>query len=176
MMLRFQHKIIIAFLLFILLPIIILGFGSYKISTMTLQQKISNQTVQTLKAIDRNVVASVSKVNTFSDYVISSSEIQTFLDLDTHETKSLYAFYQGQQAIAGILHGNSEIDDFILYSNSGNVNHLKNTQIPEFETFHSSLFYQQILQEKGRPVWLTPSKKDLFYQDKSLSLYARPGC
>lgn len=164
-MLRFQHKIIIAFLLFILLPIIILGFVSYKISSTTLQQKISNQTVQTLKAVDRNVVASVSQVNIFSDYVISSSEIQTFLDLDTNETKSLYDFYHGQQAIAGIMHGNSEIDDFILYSNRGNVIHLKNNQVPAFDTFYSSLFYQQILREKGRPVWLAPSENDLFHQD-----------
>nr|WP_263324425.1 sensor histidine kinase [Neobacillus sp. Marseille-Q6967] len=164
-MLRFQHKMIIAFLLFILLPIILLGFISYKISSATLQQKISSQTVQTLKAIDQNVVASVSQVNTFSDYVLSSSEIQTFLDIDTGETKSLYDFYHNQQAIAGIMHGNSEIDDFILYSNSGNVIHLKNNQVPAFDTFHSSLFYQQISQEKGRPVWLAPSENHLFHQE-----------
>lgn len=162
-MLRFQHKMIIAFLLFILLPIIILGFVSYKISSSTLQQNISNQTVQTLKAVDRNVVASVSEVNTFSDYVISSSEIQDFLD--TNDTDTLYDFYNNQQAIAGIMHGNSEIDDFILYSTYGNVIHLKNTQVPEFETFYSSLFYDQISKEKGRSVWLTPSENGPFQQD-----------
>jgi two-component system sensor histidine kinase YesM len=163
-MLRFQHKMIIAFLLFILLPIIILGFVSYKISSTTLQEKISNQTVQTLKAVDRNVMASISEVNAFSDYVISSGEIQSFLR--TNDKTSIIEFYNKQQAIAGMMLGNSQIDDFILYSESGSATHLKNTQIPTFESFKISPFHNQILQEKGRSVWLTPSEIYPLNQDR----------
>jgi two-component system, sensor histidine kinase YesM len=167
-MLRFQQKMIIAFLLFILLPIIILGFVSYKISSTTLQQKISNQTVQTLKAVNRNIVASVSEVTAFSDYVISSGDIHSFLR--TNDTTSIIDFYNKQQAIAGIMHGNSQIDDFILYSKSGSATHLKNTQIPSFDTFQASPFYQQIAQVKGRSVWLPPSENHPFNQDKRFVL------
>ncbi|MBT2695975.1 sensor histidine kinase [Bacillus sp. ISL-40] len=167
-MLRFQQKMIIAFLLFILLPIIILGFVSYKISSTTLQQKISNQTVQTLRAVNRNIVASVSEVNAFSDYVISSGEIHSFLR--TNDRTSIIEFYNKKQAIAGIMHGNSQIDDFILYSKSGSATHLKNTQIPSFKTFQASLFNHQILQEKGRSVWLTPSEIHPFNHEKRFVL------
>jgi two-component system, sensor histidine kinase YesM len=167
-MLRFQQKMIIAFLLFILLPIIILGFVSYKISSTTLQQKISDQKVQTLKAVNRNVVASVSEVNAFSNYVISSGEIHSFLR--TNDRTSIIDFYNKQQALAGIMHGNSQIDDFILYSKSGSATHLKNTQIPSFKTFQASPFHHQIMQEKGRPVWLTPSEIHPFNQDKRFVL------
>jgi len=166
-MLRFQQKMILAFLLFILLPIIILGFVSYKISSTTLQQKISSQTVQTLKAVDRNVMASVSEVDAFSDYVISSGEIQSYLN--TNDQTSMIDFYNKQQAVAGMMLGNSQIADFILYRESGGATHLRDTQIPAFEKFRSSPFYQQIIKEKGRPVWLTPSEDQPFTQDKRFS-------
>ncbi|MBM7654523.1 cache domain-containing sensor histidine kinase [Neobacillus cucumis] len=166
-MLRFQHKMILAFLLFILLPIITLGFVSYKISSTTLQQKISNQTVQTLKAVDRNVMASVSQVNAFSDYVISSSEIQSYLS--TNDTTSMIDFYTKQQAVAGMMLGNSQIADFILYRENGGATHLRDSEIPSYGRFKSSSFYRQILQEKGKPVWLTPSEQQQFNENKKSS-------
>ncbi|MED4225308.1 sensor histidine kinase [Neobacillus cucumis] len=166
-MLRFQHKMILAFLLFILLPIITLGFVSYKISSTALQQKISNQTVQTLKAVDRNVMASVSQVNAFSDYVISSSEIQSYLS--TNDTTSMIDFYTKQQAVAGMMLGNSQIADFILYRENGGATHLRDSEIPSYGRFKSSSFYRQILQEKGKPVWLTPSEQQQFNENKKSS-------
>ncbi|ULT56645.1 sensor histidine kinase [Neobacillus drentensis] len=166
-MLRFQQKMIIAFLIFILLPIIVLGFVSYKISSTTLEQKISNQTVQTLKAVDRNVMSSVSEVDAFSDYVISSGEIQSYLS--TNDTTSMIDFYNKQQAVAGMMLGNSQIADFILYREGGGATHLRDTQIPTFQKFRSSHFYRQILKEKGRGVWLTPSEHQPFTQDNRFS-------
>jgi two-component system sensor histidine kinase YesM len=113
-------------LLFVLLPIVILGLVSYVISSFTLQQNISNQTVQTLKALDRNLSSALLEVNSFSDYVISSSEIQSFLK--TNNTTSIYEFYNKQQAIAGTMYGNSQVDDFILYRETGDV--VKKPQSP----------------------------------------------
>ncbi|PLS04274.1 cache domain-containing sensor histidine kinase [Neobacillus cucumis] len=166
-MLGFQQKMIIAFLLFILLPIIILGFVSYKISSAALQEKISSQTVQTLKAVDRNVMASVSEVDAFSDYVISSGEIQSYLS--TNDQTSMIDFYTKQQAVAGMMLGNSQIADFILYRESGGATHLRDTQIPTYQEFRSSSFYRQILKEKGGAVWLTPSEHQPFTQDNRFS-------
>lgn len=77
-MIKFQHKLIIAFICFVLIPIIILGIVSYKISSTTLQKNISEQMIQTLKAVDRNLLAAVSEVDSFSDYVVSSSAIQDY--------------------------------------------------------------------------------------------------
>ncbi|KMY50979.1 cache domain-containing sensor histidine kinase [Peribacillus loiseleuriae] len=164
----FQKKIIVAFLLFVILPIVILGFFSYRISSQTLQQKISNQTVQTLKALDRNLLTSISEMNTFSDYVISSGEIQSFLK--SKKTTSIFEFYNKRQAIAGIMHGNTQLNDFILYQDNGDVVHMKNTSIPTFETFNSSSFYQLMMQERGRPVWLLPSENASLFQGDGLWL------
>jgi two-component system, sensor histidine kinase YesM len=164
-MLRFHHKMIIAFVIFVLIPILLLGFISYKISSITLQQNLSNQAVQTLKAVDLNILAAVSKVNTFSDYIISSSEIQTFLN--TNDTSSIYEFYNKQHAIAGAMYGISQIEDFILYNREGEITHIKKTDIPSLETLKSNRFLDRVIEQKGSSLWLTPYENEkLFLQDK----------
>ncbi|MGM7723214.1 cache domain-containing sensor histidine kinase [Metabacillus sp. Hm71] len=171
-MLRFQHKMITAFVLFVLLPIIILGIISYAISSATLQQNISNQTVQTLSAVDRNLLAAVSEVDSFSDYVISSSEIQSYLS--TNDTTSIYEFYNKQQAIAGTMYGNSQIDDFILYRQDGNVTHITHADVPTLETLKSSWVFDQVIKQKGSPLWLTPyENKNLFPQEEYMLTQVR---
>lgn len=164
-MLRFHHKMIIAFVFFVLIPILLLGFISYKISSDTLQQNLSNQVVQTLKAVDLNILAAVSKVNTFSDYIISSSEFQTFLN--TNDTSSIYEFYNKQQAIAGAMYVNSQIEDFILYNKEGEITYIKKTDIPSLETLQSNKFLGRVIEQKGSPLWLTPyENQKLFLQDE----------
>ena len=171
-MLRFHHKIIVAFVCFVLIPIIILGIISYKISSTTLQKNISEQSIQTLTAVDRNLLAAVSEVNTFSDYVVSSTAIQEYLS--TNNTYSIYEFYSDQQAIAGTMFGNSQIDDFILYTLDGNVTSYKNSEAPIRQTLRSTLFLEWVLQQKGRPLWLTPYENQyLFSQNGYVLTQAR---
>ncbi|GKU82129.1 sensor histidine kinase [Niallia sp. NCCP-28] len=161
-MLRFQHKMIIAFVLFVLLPILLLGFISYKISSGTLQRNVSNQTIQTLRSVDKNLLAVISEINSFSDYVISSSEIQSYLN--TNNTSSIYDFYSKQQEITGAVYGNSQISDFILYSNDGNVTHINSNEIPTLKALQSSELFDYFFKKKGSPLWLTP------YENKQFNL------
>lgn len=168
-MLKFQHKLIIAFICFVLIPIIILGIVSYKISSTTLQKNISEQMVQTLKAVDRNLLAAVTEVNSFSDYVVSSSAIQDYLN--TQNTSSIYEFYSDQQEIAGKMYGNSQIDNLVLYRHDGYVITFTDDMVTSLDDLRSNLFLDKLLQEKGRPVWLTPYENQnlIFSQDYILT-------
>lgn len=171
-MLKFQHKLIIAFISFVLIPIIILGVVSYKISSTTLQKNISEQMIQTLKAVDRNLLAAVSEVNSFSDYVVSSTAIQDYLN--TQDTSSIYEFYSDQQEIAGRMYGNSQIDNLVLYTNGGNVITYTDDRVTSLDTLRSSLFLDQVLQQKGRPVWLTPyENQNLFFSQDYILTQSR---
>lgn len=161
-MIKFQHKVIIAFICFVLIPIIILGVVSYKISSTTLQKNISEQMIQTLKAVDQNLLAAVSEVNSFSDYVVSSSAIQNYLN--TQNTSSIYEFYSDQQEIAGKMYGNSQIDNLVLFTLDGNVITYTDDKVTSLDALRSSLFLDEVLQQKGRPVWLTPyENQNLFF-------------
>ncbi|MEK3990224.1 sensor histidine kinase [Robertmurraya sp. FSL R5-0851] len=168
-MLKFQHKLIIAFICFVLIPIIILGIVSYKISSTTLQKNISEQMIQTLKAVDRNLLAAVTEVNSFSDYIVSSSAIQDYLN--TQNTSSIYEFYSDQQEIAGKMYGNSQIDNLVLYRHDGDVITFTDDMVTSLDDLRSNLFLDKLLQEKGRPVWLTPYENQnlVFSQDYILT-------
>lgn len=168
-MLKFQHKLIIAFICFVLIPIIILGIVSYKISSTTLQKNISEQMIQTLKAVDRNLLAAVTEMNSFSDYVVSSSAIQDYLH--TQNTSSIYEFYSDQQEIAGKMYGNSQIDNLVLYRHDGYVITYTDDMVTSLDDLRSNLFLDKLLQEKGRPVWLTPYENQnlIFSQDYILT-------
>jgi|GEM_PF-2755436 two-component system sensor histidine kinase YesM len=171
-MIKFQHKLIIAFICFVLIPIIILGIVSYKISSNTLQKNISEQMIQTLKAVDRNLLAAVSEVNSFSDYVVSSSAIQNYLN--TQSTYSIYEFYSDQQEIAGKMYGDSQIDNLVLYMNDGNVITYTNDMVTSLDALRSSLFLDKVLQQKGRPVWLTPyENQNLFFSQDYILTQSR---
>jgi two-component system sensor histidine kinase YesM len=171
-MLKFQHKVIIAFICFVLIPIIILGVVSYKISSTTLQKNISEQMIQTLKAVDRNLLAAVSEVNSFSDYVVSSSAIQNYLN--TQNTSSIYEFYSDQQEIAGKMYGNSQIDNLVLFTLDGNVITYTDDKVTSLDALRSSLFLDEVLQQKGRPVWLTPyENQNLFFSQDYILTQSR---
>ncbi|OAS87973.1 MULTISPECIES: sensor histidine kinase [Metabacillus] len=171
-MIKFQHKLIIAFICFVLIPIIILGVVSYKISSTTLQKNISEQMIQTLKAVDRNLLAAVSEVNSFSDYVVSSSAIQDYLN--TQNTSTIYEFYSDQQEIAGKMYGNSQIDNLVLYTLDGNVITYTDDKVTSLDALRSSLFLDEVLQQKGRPVWLTPyENQNLFFSQDYILTQSR---
>lgn len=171
-MIKFQHKLIIAFICFVLIPIVILGIVSYKISSTTLQKNSSEQMIQTLKAVDRNLLAAVSEVNSFSDYVVSSSAIQDYLN--TQSTSSIYEFYSDQQEIAGKMYGNSQIDNLVLYTDDGNVITYTDDLVTSLDALRSSLFLDKVLQQKGRPVWLTPyENQNLFFSQDYILTQSR---
>jgi two-component system, sensor histidine kinase YesM len=171
-MLKFQHKLIIAFICFVLIPIIILGVVSYKISSTTLQKNISEQMIQTLKAVDQNLLAAVSEVNSFSDYLVSSSTIQDYLN--TQNTTSIYEFYSDRQEIAGKMYGNSQIDNLVLFTLDGNVITYTDEKVTSLEALRSSLFLDEVLQQKGRPVWLTPyENQNLFFSQNYILTQSR---
>jgi two-component system, sensor histidine kinase YesM len=171
-MIKFQHKVIIAFICFVLIPIIILGVVSYKISSTTLQKNISEQMIQTLKAVDQNLLAAVSEVNSFSDYVVSSSAIQNYLN--TQNTSSIYEFYSDQQEIAGKMYGNSQIDNLVLLTLDGNVTTYTDDKVTSLDALRSSLFLDEVLQQKGRPVWLTPyENQNLFFSQDYILTQSR---
>ncbi|MFC6602609.1 sensor histidine kinase [Ectobacillus funiculus] len=157
---RFQQKVLIAFLVLILVPIIILGVVSYQVSSSALKEKVGKETLQTLKATNTNLQMVMSEVNSFSNYVIASQEVENFLRYN--QEQSIVNFYSSGQSLAGLLYTQSRLDDLILYSTKGQVYHFRNNTIPSLKEFQQTEFYQKIVSEKGRAVWLSPVHNEIF--------------
>lgn len=150
---------------FVILPIIILGMVSYQISSSALKEKVGRETLQTLQGIDLTLQMVVSEVNSFSDYVIASSDIHNFLK--ANDEQSLVDFYNNSQAIAGLLYGQSKIDDLILYNPQGETYHFKKGSLPPYNQFQETAYYHLLLQGKGRPVWLSSIEHDGIITDST---------
>ncbi len=157
---RFQQKVLIAFLVLILVPIIILGIVSYQVSSAALKEKVGEETLQTLKATNTNLQMVMSEINSFSNYVIASQEVENFLRYN--QEQSIVNFYSSGQSMAGLLYTQSRLDDLILYSTKGQVYHFRNSAIPSLKEFQQTEFYQKIVSEKGRAVWLSPVHNEIF--------------
>ncbi|MFC0470925.1 sensor histidine kinase [Halalkalibacter kiskunsagensis] len=162
---KFQKKILMAFLLFILLPIFILGFVSFHVTSSTLKNKVGDETLQTLNAIDLNLSMVISEVNTLSNYITSSREVQDFIK--HNDEQSLLDFYNHGQAIAGLLYGHSKLDDLVLYSATGQVYSFRRTVTPSFGQFQESEFYNGMVEAEGRPVWLSTVESDKFVKSEN---------
>lgn len=157
---RFQQKVLIAFLVLILVPISILGVVSYQVSSAALKEKVGKETLQTLKATNTNLQMVMSEVNSFSNYVIASQEVENFLRYN--QEQSIVNFYSSGQSMAGLLYTQSRLDDLILYSTKGQVYHFRNSTIPSLKEFQQTELYQKIVSEKGRAVWLSPVHNEIF--------------
>jgi two-component system sensor histidine kinase YesM len=157
---RFQHKILVAFLVFILVPTVILGVVSYHVSSTALKNKVGRETLQTLQAINKNLQMVTSEINSFSNYVLASQEVEDFLKYN--QEQAIINFYSNRQSMAGLLFTQSKLDDLIIYSNKGQVYHFQKSIVPSIEEFQKTEYYDQIINEKGRPVWLSPVDNHLF--------------
>ncbi|MBW5448221.1 hypothetical protein GE107_19415 [Cohnella sp. CFH 77786] len=168
MFLKLQHRMIIGFLLFILLPILIEGWVSYQTSADTLKKNISEQVLQTLKLMDMNLSASISELNWFSDNVVDSPDIQKFLKFK--ENENIADLYNQNLNIKSVMYSNSMVEDFILYTKKETVFHLKSFPSPSLQQLEGSSFFHEIMKENGRPVWLSPAENDLFVPSGKLML------
>ncbi|MEW9109038.1 MAG: sensor histidine kinase [Cytobacillus gottheilii] len=155
----FQRKIIVFFLVFVLVPITILGYISYRISAVTLQETISNQTVQTLHVLDRNLMEAVEEVNHFSDYLISSGDLHSFLLSQNEE--SLIDLYHQRQAIVGVMHANAQIQQMNLYNKEGKLLYQSSD---EFHWNIPEVVLNEMKEKKGGTTWGNPAniQKSLF--------------
>lgn len=151
----FQTKMIIAFVVFVLVPIGVLGYISNRISTDTLQETISSQTVQTLKMLDQSMMAAITEVNNFSDYMIASGDVQSFLT--SSEKENVYELYTKQQAVTGVMYANAEIYQFALYNELEENLYQSNSQVLQEESIVSQPLLHEMKKVRGEPVWQSPS-------------------
>lgn len=168
---KFQQKVFIAFLIFILLPIIILGVVSYHVSSSALKEKVGIETSQTLEAIDTNLQMVMSEINSFSNYVIASQEVGDFLK--NNQQQAITHFYGNRQSMAGLLYTQSKLNDLILYSAKGEIYHFQKNDIPSLEKFKKTKLYEQIVNQKGKPVWQSPVENKIFTGDNLSFIHAR---
>lgn len=163
-------KILMAFLIFIILPLLILGWISYTLSQNLIESKYNEQTELTMKAVGRNIRYILKEANYFSDYYsIIKPDISLILkDLNTYSNNSSKELPSYETEIRRSLLSYSPILSVALYSKTGvratatNIN----SKFISYDQLKSSPVFEEVKQLNGIPKWIGPKEhKELQLND-----------
>ncbi|WP_078552465.1 cache domain-containing sensor histidine kinase [Bacillus alkalicellulosilyticus] len=154
---RLQYKVIIGFIVLVILPIVILGMVSYHTASMMIQEKISEQTIRTLKSTELNILGAISEIDSLSNTAIVSNDVQeTFKKhWDFHANyHDIYERNRIEQALTNLLYINPKIHSVVLFTEKG-LNYQKGLGDPlHVNNTHLKRGIKKAVENDGRPVWL----------------------
>jgi two-component system, sensor histidine kinase YesM len=164
-------KILMAFLIFIILPLLILGWISYTLSQNLIESKYNQQTELTLKAVGRNIRYVLKEANYFSDYysIIKPDISAIFKDLNTYSSNSRKEILPNYETeIRRSLLTYSPILSVALYSNTGVTATASNSssKFISYDQLKASPVFDEVKKLNGIPKWIGPKEhKELQLDD-----------
>lgn len=158
-------KIFGAFIIFIILPLLTLSWGSFTLSQRLIETKFSEQNELTLKAIGRNLRYVLKEANYFSDYYsIMRGEIQGIYkemywrQEPSQETNELNSAFE--RNIRQTVLTYQPIVSAALFSSSGSSYSASNMskKLISFEKLKENPVYDEVLELNGSPKWIGPKE------------------
>ncbi|QGQ99068.1 sensor histidine kinase [Paenibacillus psychroresistens] len=167
-----NKKILLAFVMLIILPLLGVGWLTYSTSQTLIETKYGEQTEITLKAISKNIYYVLKEVNYFSDnYAILNSDIQeTYRVLNTYEDSQIDLRYENgfEAKLRRSFLSYSPIQSVALYANSGatiTASNIYNSLIT-YAQLRLNPVFKEVQQLKGIPLWIAPGEHtELFGKD-----------
>ncbi|WP_042163610.1 cache domain-containing sensor histidine kinase [Paenibacillus gorillae] len=166
-----RPKLMLAFILLILVPMIGLGIVSFLNSETLLEKKYSEQTEISLKAVGGNIKYFFKELEQLSDGNLTSSEVQDTLQYSTlpHDDASTQiAINQAQKEMNRILFQHPAVSYVVLYSNDGTMfrsyrNDPTTFRPITFEQLKQQPLYVETKKLGGRSKWIGP------YEERQLT-------
>jgi two-component system sensor histidine kinase YesM len=159
-----NKKILLAFVMLIILPLLGVGWLTYTASQTLIETKYGEQTEITLKAISKNIYYVLKEVNYFSDnYAILNSDIQeTYRILNTYEDSRIDLRYENgfESKLRRSFLSYSPIQSVALYANSGATITASNIykSLITYEQLRLNPVFAEVKQLKGVPLWIAPGE------------------
>ncbi|CAM5783964.1 cache domain-containing sensor histidine kinase [Brevibacillus borstelensis] len=170
MLRNLRHKLIVAFIGFIIIPLCLLGAVTYVLSQNAIQQRYGEHTEETLKALGRNLQYVLSEIGNVSDAGITSPALQPFLTANsTSQANELLETNEAEMALRRVFFIHPAVQYVALYRLDGRMFKTFRPQgqtIP-YETFIHHPIVGQAIEKNGHPVWIGPYEQpDLSANDK----------
>jgi len=157
-------KLFTAFVGFIILPLLVLGIVAYQIASNMTEERYSQHTELTLRALVHSVDFVFAEMNKVTDSTIASRAIQEALSNtqgseEIHEIDYL-ELNEVQRNFRELLVNHPSVSFafmYTLYNEKINTLFTKGsfTAMP-FETFKQQPIYAKVLERRGLPVWVGP--------------------
>ncbi|WP_139490865.1 cache domain-containing sensor histidine kinase [Brevibacillus dissolubilis] len=162
-MTNIRHRLLIGFLLFIILPLALLGTATFMISQQLLEKRYGEYTEMTLKAISRNIYYVITEINNISDAGITNPAIQKRLSgkgVSGQSPNELLEKNSAEIELGRIFFNHEAIKYVALYKNDGTVYKTfrnENDHI-SYEQLTENPIMDEVTQKNGLPVWVGPSE------------------
>ncbi|MFF2090842.1 sensor histidine kinase [Paenibacillus sp. NPDC058174] len=166
-----RPKLMLAFILLILVPMIGLGIVSFLNSETLLEKKYSEQTEISLKAVGGNIKYFFKELEQLSDGNLTSSEVQDTLQYSTlprDDASTQIAINQAQKEMNRILFQHPAVSYVVLYSNDGTMFRSYRNDPTTFrpitlEQLKQQPLYLETKKLGGRSKWIGP------YEERQLT-------
>ncbi|MDD9269773.1 sensor histidine kinase [Paenibacillus sp. GCM10023248] len=160
-----NKKVFIGFLLFIIIPLFVLGTAVYTVSQQLIEKKYGDLTEVTLQAISRNIYYMFKEANYFSDFWMVKDSIQgIYRTIDEvkpgEEAPSSYDLNTFDTLLRGSILTYSPIQSVVIYNNAGSsfsAGRTSGSALP-WATLAGSTAFEQIKELNGSPLWIGPSE------------------
>ncbi|HIW35203.1 MAG TPA: sensor histidine kinase [Candidatus Paenibacillus intestinavium] len=175
-----QRKLFTAFVCLIIVPLLVLGTIAYQIIANMTENRYSDQTELTLRALLRNVEQVFNEMNKVTDSTIASDAIQEALlnwqNAEIGEINYL-ELNEVQKNFRELLVNHPSVRYAFMYTlQQENVHKLfsKDSFAPlPFETFKELEIYQKVIARDGLPLWIGPYEHTELTGDEQVFTLAR---
>ncbi|MFC4779382.1 sensor histidine kinase [Paenibacillus sp. GCM10023252] len=162
-----RPKLMVAFIFLIVIPMILLGIVSFLNSESLLEEKYSEQTELTLKAVGGNIRYFFRELDQLSDNSLSSAEVQDTLKYSTFsrdDASTLIAINQAEKEMTRILFQHPAVSYVVLYARDGTMfrafrNDPTTFKPIAYELLKEHKLYQEVMKLGGRPLWIGPHEQ-----------------
>lgn len=154
----------LAFISLIIIPMIGLGIFSFMNSESLLEEKYSEQSEITLKAIGGNISYFFREMDQLSNGNVISSEVQSTLkhnDLSSAAPSSLIQINRAEKEMSRILFQHPAVSFVVLYSSDGTRftsyrNDPTTFEPISFGDLQQNPLYYDVIKLGGKPLWIGP--------------------
>jgi two-component system sensor histidine kinase YesM len=157
---KLRLKLFYAFLLFIIIPLVLLGTVTYAISTKIIEVKHGQQTELTLQAISQSVEFKIAEIDKLTESWIGNYYLQNLIASPFSEPiEDPLKLLADEQNFRRILVTHPSIRHALLYQFNGKITQLQKRDDFDpmsFERFRELDIYKDVMDKDGLPVWMAP--------------------
>lgn len=149
-----RKKVFIAFLAFIIFPLIAIGIVTYFLVQHTLQEKYSEQSELIIKSIGRNISSIIKEANYYSDYWMLGDSIQRTLSRE----ESIDTDTEIHSLLRQTFLSYSPISSVAIYKMDGSMSSSSKTSFQpiSYSFLSNHPIFKEIIALNGSPRWIGP--------------------
>ena len=155
----YQKRLVFGMVAFIVVPILVSGFVSYRTGAAIVERKYGNELIRLLQSSDLNIRTVLHEFDGFSNSAIVASEVQQFLRL-ANDREQVTLLWQQNMARAAqrLLVGNPWVVGVVLYGDGELLMSVGAAAPPANLSDIESSVLSRLQQSNGKPVWFGPGQ------------------